>query len=173
MMWQPPLRRKSLCAAGGFTLLELLLVCAIILIMVATVSASMGGMLNRSHLREAAARVSALAIFARSHALISGKKVVMAVDPSQGEISLLQPDPQSGELALIDNNQRVRLPREVAIDQLEIEGQPANPGEITFYAEGGAQSATIVLGTAGEGQNASRVRRTLRVNKITGRVKVE
>jgi|WetSurMetagenome_2_1015567.scaffolds.fasta_scaffold144519_2 Tfp pilus assembly protein FimT len=165
--------RQDIRPAGGFTLLEMLLVCAIILVMVATVSASMGGMVNRSHLRATAARVSTLAIFARSHALTSGRKVVMAVDPPQGEVSLLQPEEQSGELVLIDESWRARLPQDVAIDHLEIDGRQADQGEITFYAEGGAQSATIVLGTAGEGQNSRRAQRTLTINKITGRVKVE
>jgi|GEM_PF-6900298 len=156
----------------GFTLLELLLVCAILIVMGATVSASMGGMINRSRLRGITARVSSQAIFARSHALTSGQKVVMTIDRQAGEITLSQAAQEGEAPTPLDESWQVHLPQGIAIEVLEIDGETVDQGQISFYPEGGAQAALIVLAAEDEGRDARREAYRLEINKITGRMTV-
>jgi len=160
----------------GFTLLELVLVCAIVAIVVGTVSASMAGFLSRSRLRCTAARLASMAVFARTQAITTGREVEMQVNRSTGEIALFEEseDPAQG-FSSLGPRWSLRLPESLLLSTLEIGGEEVPEGGITFYPEGGAKEAHLVLslrGAEGAGVPSSE-RKEVWVNKITGRVRVE
>jgi len=181
-------------AKRGFTLLELLLVCVIIIIVMGSVSASLAGFLARSRLRSSAARAASMGVFARSHALATGRRVVMEIDQAGGEIALLEQAPprmgtgqageayggqaagQPEEFVSLGERWRMFLPEGISISSLEIDGERVEQGRITFFPQGGAQAATIIFSLADASPSASlrtREEKEIRVNRITGRVKVE
>lgn len=167
--------RSWLQERRGFTLLELILVCAIVAIIVTAVSASMSGFLGRNRLRSLAGRTAALAIFARSRALTAGHEVVMRVDRSNGEIALYEPTTEDGqELTLLGNEWVIRLPEGIVISALEVADEVVSEADITFFPNGSAQEAHLTLALhSRNAAGAAQAQTELSIKRITGRVKVE
>ncbi|NIM05488.1 MAG: prepilin-type N-terminal cleavage/methylation domain-containing protein [Armatimonadetes bacterium] len=160
----------------GFTLLELILVCAIIVIVMGVVSASMTGFLARSQLRRSASRLASMAVFARTHAITAGRQVEMRVDKYAGEVALFeQSDDPDQEFSSLGARWRYSLPQNVSISAFEIGGEETEQGSIIFFPEGGAEEAYLVLSlcdSQGRIMTAAE-QKQIWVNKITGRLKVE
>jgi type II secretory pathway pseudopilin PulG len=171
---KPP-RGASPARKRGFTLLELILVCVIIIIIMGAVSASMSGFLARSRLRASAARLASMAVFARTRSITMGRQVVLRVSQPANEIALLEESTDTGgAFTSIDNRWRLRLPETLSIANLEIEGEILEEGDIVFFPEGGASEAHLVLALhPAAGKPAAMEEKQIWVNRVTGRVKVE
>jgi prepilin-type N-terminal cleavage/methylation domain-containing protein len=173
---QPEIRRNKR-KNRGFTLLEMIIVCVIVIIVATGVTASMGGFLSRSTLRSTAAQVAALGVEARMLALTSGHEVVLRIDASNREAYLLEAIPSEGtssasqepQLTQMGNRHHMQLPESIEIMSMKIDGDTVTDGDIPFYSTGGAKPAEIELALTDGGSEVKRIT----VNKVTGRTKVE
>jgi type II secretion system protein H len=159
---------------SGFTLLELIFVCVIIIIVVGAVSASMAGFLSRSRLNSTAGRLASIMIFARSRAITAGRQMALEVNQAAGEIELLeQSDKDPKEFGPVGDEWKMTLPEDISMSALEIDGVAVKDGRILFFPTGGAQEAGMTLCLRAEANDGNAARKQLSINKITGRVKVE
>jgi len=143
---------------GGFTLVELLLVCCIIATLVAISLPRLGGSTRSLHFEESVRNLADTIRYARSEAVRRRLKVRLNVDESGREYSLsLQHAGNSyGEQftdfgdALLDTPQT--LPDGVRIEGIEAGGRITKPSPILFSPNGvGVPSALrLVGGMAGE-----------------------
>lgn len=169
--------RRIRTAQGGFTLLELVIIMVIMIILASVISASFGGALRSSHLRSDAAQLRALGVQARTRALLTGNRVVLRIDPSQGEAMLLDAKPSDTSsstendegLEPLGENLRLHLSDGVEITSLTIDGDTVSDGDITYYSTGGATAAEIRMSWADD----SSEEKVVTVNRATGRTKVE
>lgn len=145
------MRRRS---TGGFTLLELLLVLAILALGVALVLPSLSGPLASARFRQGGAEFRAAMVQARSHAAASGRTRVVRIDLGTGEYGIPS-----------DNVDRV-LPEGVRVSAVKAAGETIERGvaELRFFPDGSADAAEVVLADGGGG------RILLTVDPLTGLV---
>jgi type II secretion system protein H len=140
-------------AAGGFTLLELLVTLAILAVVVALVTPSIGRSTEAVRMRAEVAGFAALLRHARERAIVSQKPQAVVVDLTNQRISRRSGGPD-GE---------VRETR-VLSDRLTIEATPPPALVVRFDAQGGSSGGDFRL-TSGS------VTWRVTVDALTGRVR--
>lgn len=132
---------------AGFTLLELLLVLAILGMAAAITVPSVSGTMETARFRQGAAEVRATLALARALAASSGK------------IREVRFDPQKGEYGIAGHGGVRRLPEGIRLLSVERWGAAAegDGASLRFFPDGSADEAKVVVGDSGEGRIAVRV----------------
>lgn len=169
---KPPLDR---CPA--FTLMELMVVLALIAILSAAIVPEMRGSFEDAVLRASARNVVDVCSLANSRAVSLGQTHRVRFDRSAGQF-LLEAQPRRGSRAtpfrpvrdLTGNagkvDQRIRLEIRPGESAPGLPASPAPPDTIAFYPDGTADSAEIQL------SDRSGVMLALRLNPVTARLRV-
>jgi general secretion pathway protein H len=122
------------CRSRGFTLLEIVLVLALIAIASGLAAAALGGGFDGMRLRSAAKQVASQLRFTRAQALATGEAQRFTIDPAAHRWTA--PKQRDGE-----------LPRELAVTFVGArEVQPAaGEGAIVFFPDGASTGGRIRL----------------------------
>ena len=140
-------------AAGGFTLLELIVTLAILAVVVALVMPSIGRSTESVRMRAEVAGFSALLRHARERAIVSQKPQAVVVDPDAQRVSLRAGGPD-GE---------VRATR-VLSDRLTVQATPPPALTVRFDAQGGSSGGDFRL-------SSGAITYRVTVDALTGRVR--
>lgn len=146
------LRPGARRAKGGFSLVELLLVMAILGILTAVVLPYLPGALESSRFRGSAVEVRATLTLARTLAVSEARNLSVAIDLDRGEYG-------------IDGDERKwLLPEGVRVAVVRIGDTAAERGvvRIRFYPDGSADEAEVAISSSGGGQ------RRILVDPLTG-----
>ena len=139
----------------GFTLLELLVVLAIVALAAALVAPNIPGVIGSTRLTAAAEITVAFLREARARAIVDG----VAVD--------FEVDPRTGAYRFADRSKSVNASVAVALTaNLPAGRKPGSPGVIRFYPDGAASRAAIRLERSG-------TQRIVAVDPLTGRIRVD
>ena len=115
-----------------------------------------------------------MAVFARNHAITTGKLVEMKVDRGSGAVTLFERSEDGTQETSLGAEWDLTLPDGIAITHLEIDDDASSTGEIAFYPDGGARRGRLVLALVddqGRMLENSEQKQVL-INKVTGRVQV-
>ena len=145
----------------GITLVELLVVMAIIGLIVGISVPALTGYANSLRLKTTIRQVTSLISFARSMAISSHEDLAVVIDADEAAITLVRQ--ASGEPL----EQKVRLPPAVTVELL-VGGQPAQEGQFVFRPTGALVGRTISLVLANQNK-----RHTITVTGTTGAVSVQ
>ncbi len=174
----------------GFSLIEIMVVCALIAIMAGAIIPRFGGGERRKRLEAAAATMSAAFHYCYSQAVVTGQRYRWQWDSEAGRGRfLIEKDPleKSGEFTpvLVGGRQSEALPAGVELEGIyfavmkaaDEEGdEPDLPPEITFYPDGHCDSSYVVLQLVNpnqeEDEESSGEAITVTLNGVTGRVKI-
>jgi prepilin-type N-terminal cleavage/methylation domain-containing protein len=185
-------------AGSGFTLVELLLTVALLLLLLGAAVISFSTLLHSSELEEGVNQLEGLVRFARAHAANTGKKVqltfqeltVEGVLAPMGTVQAVwEADPigKPGEFAPLAEAAAMTASVNELLWVEEVRdaenAQPTNRGTqeateevgygfgpITFYADGSCDSAEIIVST----RSPEEVRKvSLRVSGVTGAIRRE
>lgn len=163
--------------SNGFTLVELMVVLAIIGIVTGAMVAEMGGTFEDALLRETARKIMDACDSANARAVSTGRPHVLSFDSREGKFIAKQKSAKVSEaIAQGDLDTRIILDiREPAPDedeedaegQIEAERERRQRAEvITFYADGTCEPREFFL-TDRLGEKM-----TLRINPITSRLRI-
>ena len=149
----------------GFSLIEVIIVLAIIAVSVSLVTPSLSRLSKTMELKGAAKRVSGILRYCRNEAIQRGQDYQIVFNPESREITARRIEVNANEAV-----QRVfSLPK--AIDLKEIEaGSPQHPSDlpaIEFYPNGGSNGGRIVL------ESGDRKGYGIKVHFLTGIVTIE
>lgn len=125
----------------GFTLLELVVVLAIVSLLAAAIGGSAGSFLSTMEYRETVRELSSAAKKARLQSRSQGKPIDLVIDPTGNRFALTD---QAGKLGSEDYQS---LAQDLSIGLVfAAEVSPgANMGAIRFYPEGGSSGGEITI----------------------------
>jgi general secretion pathway protein H len=157
----------------GFTLLELLVVMAIVGVMAALVTPSIGHSLGNLQLRTVTREVSASLRYARSLAVSEKQRVVVFFDEDRRKMVLARENELLTEEGTPTETQGpgrrkiYQLPGEIRLEEVVVGGEERNSGpfHFLFFANGSSTGGEFVL-TNGKG------RHRVSIDFITGIVRV-
>jgi general secretion pathway protein H len=131
-----PISRASASACKGFSLVELIVVMALVAMLTGLAAVSLGGRSEEGLLRRDAALAASIAAEARLRAISSGKPVELLVAPEADALFIPGSEPRGmrrGVTAALLNGERTAVDR------------------ISFYPGGGSSGGEIVLRSAAAG----------------------
>lgn len=136
--------------AGGFTLVELLVVLAIIVVMAGAIVPRMGGSIRRQNLAEATARLAQTCRTVREVAVASGQTCAVELDMDGGGYAVTQQS-GSGKSSTMENARAVWLKPQHWPDPVKVascrkpDGTEMTSGRVSvrFFADGRSDGAAI------------------------------
>ena len=165
---------RRVARAGGFTLIEMLVVMVIIAIAFAAIRPELARTLKASQDRAALRKVIAMLTGAHAKAVIEGRLVRVTISPSDGAMwAEIQVDPtvdrtQFAPISVL-GKQQLLWPKELSIDAMNIGGTDSSQsGEavIYFYPDGRTSGADFAFeGSAGHTYQVD-------LSPATGRVQI-
>ena len=120
---------------GGFTLLELLVVMAIVTFLLAIVPPLLGNVIDSTRIKSATRHLSSALITARNKAISSQQEVILAIDVNSHIYSLLD---KKRKLSLPDNTSFV-------LTTAKSEQLSPSKGAFRFFADGSSTGGQIKL----------------------------
>lgn len=149
-------KRANQAPASGFSLLELLLVIALMGLLAAFATPALFKSLTHLHLRTAAQKTVAIMRYAHNQAVTKSKPFWMVFDKEENLIALLdQPfaakksqDPEKESPGQLPNPMSVySYPEDVIIEKLMVEGEEisGSQGVFIFYPNGSCNGGEIFL----------------------------
>ena len=163
--------RKPFARRGGFTLIELALVLAVVAVLVVVAAPTFGGSLRAARVRSAATASLALCERARAVAVAEGVRTACEIDDEAGEVRLLIEKDRlaaPGEMVPLDDPAtRAEIDGGVFVEAARIGDEPSDEAAvlIVFEPDGSADEAFVVF--VGEGGD----RYAIEVRALTGRVR--
>ena len=139
-----PGRHRPKSVAGGFTLIEILVVILLMVIVLGMVGLSIGRDESRA-VREEAERLSAVLNSVREEAIMQAQIVAVRFDAGSYAFERLNQEREFEEIEG-DSLMRARaLPPEMEFSAVSLDGQPARRrARVVFFPTGAAQSAFVV-----------------------------
>ncbi|MGR9071693.1 MAG: GspH/FimT family pseudopilin [Gammaproteobacteria bacterium] len=148
-----PVNQSHKTGAGGFTLIELILVLFIVVAGMAVIGPSISSGHSSAQLRAAARDMESALRYVRGYALASQREAVFSIDLDENSYS-------------VDSRERVYpIPKEIAITlvtaQTELSGE--GKGSIRFYPDGSSTGGRVTL-------ESGELKKIIDVNWLTGGV---
>jgi prepilin-type N-terminal cleavage/methylation domain-containing protein len=160
--------------ASGFTLLELLVVMAVLAITGFALRPGIAGMINNAKERTAVRQLVSIFTAARAESVARGKLFRVVYDSGTASFSTeMQTDPvtdrSSFKTVRLIGRQRFNLPQQLSLAELWIAGQQIESplAEIYFYPDGRTDGAWLLL------ENDRGAETIVSVASATGRVKID
>ena len=148
-------------SALGMTLVELMVVMAIVVMMVGMSVPALGRYANQMRLKAATRHVVGFMLLARSMAISAHTDHAVVIDPGQHRLTVVNLD--SGETL----EQAVRLPSSVTVE-LRVGGQPSKETKVVFPPTGSLMGRTTALVLSDRKQH-----QTVTITGATGAVTVD
>jgi len=166
--------RVRACTRQGFTIVELMLVIALIGLIASIVTVSWRALLPYEELNAEVRRLSNLVQTARSEAISRSAEYQVVYDLASNEYWLLPPFGEDGRFEAEPEKRtpilRHRLTPEITFERVTIDGEEFNQDEqlfVRFDAVGSSNAHTVVLKQTGESERWF----TIEVLSLTGQIR--